>query len=260
MGTQARYGFALALLLTSYLLGSFNGTAVQFLVDMTYIALLAVLILDPRANRWMKAIGLAVVLLSALSSVVAVAVTPVNPTLATISSALNALVVGVAILVLIRRLASHSRVTASTVMGAVLVYALLGFMFASIYQAIGLSSPTPFFNQGQVPISDYSYFSFITLTTVGYGDLTPALEIVIRLVVIEALIAQVLLVGLVARLVSLWGHMTPWAKEQKIKNLAAAHTDAAAKLRKVALEADGDPAAVAPASDRDSQKPPDTGP
>jgi voltage-gated potassium channel Kch len=52
---------------------------------------------------------------------------------------------------------------------------------------------------------DYTYFSFVTLTTVGYGDITAASDIAKRLVVVEAFIGQVFLITLVARLVSLWG-------------------------------------------------------
>jgi voltage-gated potassium channel Kch len=45
----------------------------------------------------------------------------------------------------------------------------------------------------------------VTLTTVGYGDITAASDIAKRLVVVEAFIGQVFLITLVARLVSLWG-------------------------------------------------------
>lgn len=222
MNAQSRYGAALALLLGSYLLGSFDGRVIQFLTDMTYIALLGILILDPKAARWVKAIGLTVVILSALSSVLYLASSPPNQTLGSISAALNAVVVATAIVVVLRRLATHSKITISTVMGAVLAYTLLGFLFAAIYQAIGLSSSTPFFNQGPSPVSDYSYFSFVTLTTLGYGDLTPALEIGKRLIVIEALMGQIMLVVLVARLVSLWGHLSPKAHDAAVGQLKEA--------------------------------------
>jgi voltage-gated potassium channel len=44
----------------------------------------------------------------------------------------------------------------------------------------------------------------VTLTTVGYGDITPATELAKRLAVVEAVVGQVFLIVLVARLVSLW--------------------------------------------------------
>jgi voltage-gated potassium channel Kch len=51
---------------------------------------------------------------------------------------------------------------------------------------------------------DYTYFSFVTLTTVGYGDVTAASDLAKRLVVVEAFVGQVFLIVLVARLVALW--------------------------------------------------------
>ncbi len=53
---------------------------------------------------------------------------------------------------------------------------------------------------------DYLCFSFVTLTTVGYGDLTAASDLAERLVVVEAFLGQVFIITLVARLVSLWGN------------------------------------------------------
>ena len=52
---------------------------------------------------------------------------------------------------------------------------------------------------------DYSYFSFVTLTTLGYGDLVPRSDIARTLAVFEAILGQVFLVTAVARIVSLIG-------------------------------------------------------
>jgi hypothetical protein len=51
---------------------------------------------------------------------------------------------------------------------------------------------------------EYVYFSFVTLTTLGFGDLSPAVGLPQALTVAEAVIGQVFLVTLVARLVTLW--------------------------------------------------------
>ena len=52
--------------------------------------------------------------------------------------------------------------------------------------------------------SEYLYFSFVALTTLGFGDLSPAVGLPQALTVIEALLGSVFLVTLVARLVTLW--------------------------------------------------------
>ena len=52
---------------------------------------------------------------------------------------------------------------------------------------------------------DFMYFSFITLTTVGYGDLTPFTDAARSAAVFEAVLGQVFLATAVARIVSLLG-------------------------------------------------------
>ena len=70
------------------------------------------------------------------------------------------------------------------------------------------SSPSPA-NHGP---ADFAYFSYITMATVGYGDLTPATGLPRTNAVLEALLGQIFLVVLVARLVGMytpsfrWGH------------------------------------------------------
>jgi voltage-gated potassium channel Kch len=89
-------------------------------------------------------------------------------------------------------------------MGGISAYALIAFTMSAVYHGLDLLSGADFLN-GVVGPGDYTYFSFVTLTTVGYGDITAASDIAKRLVVVEAFIGQVFLITLVARLVSLWG-------------------------------------------------------
>jgi uncharacterized membrane protein len=93
-----------------------------------------------------------------------------------------------------------------TILGALCVYVLLGIAFAGIYAAINDVEKVGFFAQpGPKTNVDFLYFSFITQTTVGYGDLTPGTDFGRVIVTFEALIGQVFLVTLVARLVSMYG-------------------------------------------------------
>ena len=106
----------------------------------------------------------------------------------------------------INRVLHHRRVTHETVLGALCAYVLLGLLFAFLYLATFELREGPFFAQpGDHPQSEFLYFSFVTLTTLGFGDLSPSQGLPQALVVLEALLGQVFLVTLVARLVTLWG-------------------------------------------------------
>jgi Ion channel len=112
----------------------------------------------------------------------------------------------IAPLVILSRILRHDVIGLETILGALCVYVLLGIAFAGIYAAINGVEAAGFFAQpGPKSNVDFLYFSFITLTTVGYGDLTPGTDFGRVIVTFEALIGQVFLVTLVARLVSMYG-------------------------------------------------------
>ena len=107
--------------------------------------------------------------------------------------------------VTLRRILKHRRVTRETVLGALCAYVLIGLLFAFLYLAVAEFRSEPFFAQpGPHGQSEYVYYSFVTLTTLGFGDLSPAVGLPQALTVLEALFGQVFLVTLVARLVTLW--------------------------------------------------------
>ena len=103
------------------------------------------------------------------------------------------------------RILHHRRVTRETIAGAVCIYVLIGMIFANLDYGVQLISGTSFFAQsGHHGLPDFAYFSYITMATVGYGDLTPASGLPRTLAVLDALVGQVFLVVLLARLVSLY--------------------------------------------------------
>ena len=101
------------------------------------------------------------------------------------------------------RILHHPKVTPETILGGICVYVLIGMVFANFDYGLQLASGSSFFAQaGNHTPSDFAYFSYVTMSTVGYGDLTPALGLPRTLSVLEALSGQVVLVVLLARLVS----------------------------------------------------------
>jgi hypothetical protein len=92
------------------------------------------------------------------------------------------------------------------VLGALCAYLYIGNYFAFLYDAIATISKNPFFAQpGMESKFNYIYFSFITLTTTGYGDLSPAFGPGRMVAVVEAIIGQLYLVSVVALVVSSYG-------------------------------------------------------
>ena len=107
-----------------------------------------------------------------------------------------------------RRLWLHVEISVLTVLGAVCIYVLLGLFFAFVFTVVGDFGSQPFFaSEEDVTRSDYMYFSFITLATVGYGDITPQGGLGRALAVTEGLFGQIYLITAVAALVSNLGRV-----------------------------------------------------
>ena len=103
---------------------------------------------------------------------------------------------------IVRDLRETGQVQLTAVMGVLSLYLLLGMFFAFTYAAIDEIAP-PFFASGRdATTSDCLYFSFTTLTTVGYGDFVARTDLGHTLAVIEALIGQIYLVTVVSLIVS----------------------------------------------------------
>lgn len=115
-----------------------------------------------------------------------------------------AFLIALAIPAILRRVLLARKVTMNLLAGALAAYLMLGLLFASAYRAMSLlNTETQFFAQTAAPTgSDFEYFSFITISTVGYGDLTPGNDLARAGAVAEAIMGQVFLVTIVARVVS----------------------------------------------------------
>jgi hypothetical protein len=106
--------------------------------------------------------------------------------------------------VVLLRTFSDGPVTVHRVLGAVVVYLLLSFMFALAYQTIYLiSGDVAFKGLSDGSRKEFMYFSLTTLTTAGYGDISPAVPFCRSLANMEALIGQLYPAVLIARLVSM---------------------------------------------------------
>ena len=135
---------------------------------------------------------------------------------------ISALLILTSPVVILSRILRHPQVTAETLLGAICVYILLGLVFSYSDYAVQLVGGSSFFAQsGTHDAPDFVYYSYITMTTVGYGDLSPAVGLPRTMAVIEALTGQIFLVVLVARLVSMY---QPKTRGARLRNLEESTT------------------------------------
>ena len=126
---------------------------------------------------------------------------------------LSALYLAYVIFVVVRFLFTTDRANANTICAAVCVYLLLGILGALLISTVTMLGENPYktaqataaadMRFGGSQSSDVLYFSFVTLTTLGYGDVTPTSHMAKLLAVAEAVVGQLFLAVLVARLVGL---------------------------------------------------------
>jgi hypothetical protein len=111
---------------------------------------------------------------------------------------------------LVRTLRATRSVRIEAVTGVLSLYMLIGLLFAFVFGALDRLGGDPFFADGTpATMARCLYFSFTTLTTVGYGDLTARSDLGHTLCVFEALAGQIYLVTVVSLIVSNLGRRDP---------------------------------------------------
>jgi len=119
-----------------------------------------------------------------------------------IAAAISGLLVIGAPVAIVRGVRGQLEVTVRTVLAALSVYLLIGLFFAFAYSLMALIDSGPFFASGiDGVLPDHLYFSYSTLTTVGFGDLTAGEDVGRMTSALEALVGQLYLVTVVALLV-----------------------------------------------------------
>ncbi|MBV9445158.1 MAG: two pore domain potassium channel family protein [Streptosporangiaceae bacterium] len=197
-----RYGLVLVTLVATYLISAFTGgrgteaAQIALFVAVTLLALRDA----PLHPKMARKMGAAVLAGSAVAFVLALTDGDTGLGVASIWTGLMLLLT---VVVTLRRVLSWDSVTVQSIYAALSAYLLIGLMFAAFYAAIDRLGTGSFFAKGQpANVHTFQYFSFTTLTTLGYGDFTAAGEGGRAVAVLEALTGQVFLATLVARLVS----------------------------------------------------------
>jgi hypothetical protein len=192
----------LLLLLGTYLLSAFTSGAWVSLIQIVIFGLAAVFSLHAsgvgqRTSRLVLGFGLVGTIAAAV-----LALARVSQVGDGIANAWAGLVLLLTAVIIIRLVLRMGTVTMQSIYGAVSAYLILGLMFAAFYSAM-FHFGGQFFAGGRLgDTQTFQYFSFTTLTTLGYGDYTAAQSSGQAVAVIEALVGQVFLATLVARLVA----------------------------------------------------------
>ena len=200
------YGLVLILILTTFVVtmtlpptGWAGRVAAVAVAGLT--AVIALTSSDVRLGR----VRLAA--MAALGAVIATALAQAvsSDALLGIAFVVDAVLLAVAAVTILRRVLPSAQVDFRTILGAISVYTLLGLLFGFLFLSLGrLQAGDVFSGVSNTSSRDYLFFSYTTLTTTGYGNLVPSGDVGQILAVFEMLTGQIFLVTLVAGLVSLW--------------------------------------------------------
>jgi hypothetical protein len=204
-GSVGRYGILLVTLVAAYLVSAVTQTRWTGPVHVAFIAAVALLALRntrlPLRTRRLAAVAAVVTAIAA-----GLCLSSGNPAAQGAGDLWGALVLLLTVLVIVGRVLRIGHVTEQSIYAALSAYMLIGLMFTEVYAALDVIVTGAFFADGQPANSQtLQYFSFTTLTTLGYGDFTAAGSLGRAVAVLEAITGQVFLATLVARLVSAYG-------------------------------------------------------
>jgi hypothetical protein len=207
-GSRQRYGMLLLALGATFFFegvaepGNLQRAVATVLVGSTLmLALYAAKV--PKRRLRVAAAAILTIVVGVLIATVAGKGTTAAGVAAIATGLLVALAPPAVVIGIVRDLRATGTVTLTAVAGVLCLYLLVGLFFAFAYVAVQNLGGAPFFANGDAATSARSlYFSFVTMTTVGYGDFTARTNLGHTLAVTEALLGQIYLVTVVAAIVS----------------------------------------------------------
>lgn len=221
-----RYGIALLLLLLSYVQALYVSTDIVGSASLMFVQLLTVyLVLSvSESDRIRRVAGVAFLLAAAVLAITLLSGPKADSDSILLALAIvNVLLYAAAPVAILRHIFLRQFVDLQTFLGAVCAYLMIGMFFAFTFSVMTLVTGDPFFTEQTADrLADYLFFSFVTITTTGYGDLVPATDAGQTLAVWEAILGQFFLAAVVAKIVSSW---RPAFRQRAARNEAADSTD-----------------------------------
>jgi voltage-gated potassium channel len=204
---RRRFVFLLAMLLFMLavvpFLEGFSGLRTLFNIFLSGVLVSAVYALSQRFRHLVIAAVLAIPMLLSIWSDYVVP----SDALFLIGRICGVLFVGFTIFHILRHIFEQEEVTKDTIAGAAAVYLLFALMWSFIYAVLERLQPGSFAFSATETMGEpniFFYFSFVTITTLGYGDIAPLTYITRSMAVLEAVVGQLYLVVLVSWLVGMY--------------------------------------------------------
>lgn len=200
--SEGRFGLLLALLIATVILSGVSDEDLAVLFSgLLNVAAFVVgfRASHSRSRRW-TIVGLA---FGGMTGAILVATIRAEQIETAFGATIQVVLLCVLTVTVLRKVVGHTEVTGQTIMGAISAYLLIGQVFAWIYLALpGYVDEAVIESArgGETAV----YYSFVVLTTLGFGDVTPTNALAERFTVLEAVVGQMFIAVLIARLVSVY--------------------------------------------------------
>ena len=195
-------GLILGLLVLVPILNRFIALRIFLDIFLTAIIIIMVYAVSDKKGHIIVGLLVAAVMLASLWS----QYTYPNKSIAAIGMILGVLFTSVVIANLLGFVLKSAEVNREIIYAAILLYLLAALMWAFLYTFLELIDPASFnidLNRSGSHLLVFQYYSFVTITTLGYGDITPVTDVAKAFSVLEAVVGQLYLVVAVAWLVGM---------------------------------------------------------
>jgi hypothetical protein len=203
-----RYGLTLVLLVITYVQAllvpdGHAGTASVIVLQLATVYLVFSVSASPRVRR---AAGIPLLVAAVLAVLAGVFGTSYgNQPILDVLYVANVVLYALAPVVILRHVFRRPVVDGQAFLAALSAYVIIGMLFAFVYRAIEVFGATSFFDApGTGSMPNFLFFSFVTVTTTGYGNLVPASTTGQTLAVLEAVSGQFFIAAVVAKIVTAW--------------------------------------------------------
>ena len=221
-----RFGVLLGLILVTlaYALASPSGEGGHIVAVALQASVLVAAVISSRMHRWVIAVTIAAAVIGVAGSLATLLGTDeFDQGSASVVALPYVVLTPIAIASgLVKHFRDEGGVTMQTMFGVLCLYLLIGLAFGTVFSFVDEVGNRPFFTsddpatdflEDDASRDDFLYYSFSTLTTTGYGDLTAATNVGRSLSITEALIGQIYLVTVVAVIVT---NLRPASRRRRV--------------------------------------------